>query len=233
VAERTLSPSAGPGGLAPASALATDPLGSPPARRLRQPSWLDLRLVLGVLLVLMSVVLGARIVAAADSSTQVWAVTGDVAAGTILTSDDLRSVRVRLFDDADRYLATTASPAGRTLSRSLGAGELLPRAALGGQPAGRLLSLPVPAMHAPDSLRRGQRIDVYATTKSTDARTPGRTVRILSDVPVQGVRAPRAGLSSGNTDYAVVLLVRPEDVAAVVAALSTAVIDVTVVTGGP
>jgi hypothetical protein len=57
-------------------------------------------------------------------------------------------------------------------------------------------------------------------------------VRILTDVPVQGVRAPRTGLS-GSTDYAVVLLVPPDDVAAVVAALSTAVIDVTVVTGGP
>ncbi|MDP9241359.1 MAG: SAF domain-containing protein [Actinomycetota bacterium] len=234
MAERTLTPSGavGPDG-APMSALADDPLGSPAARRLRQPSWLDLRLVVGVLLVLISVVLGARIVAAADSSTRVWAVRADLAAGTTLTDDDVRVVRVRLFDDADRYLSAAASPAGRTISRSLGAGELLPRAALSGQSSGRLLSLPVPVGHAPDGLHRGQQIDVYATSKSTGTGPPGRTDRILTGVPVQGVRAPRAGLSGGSADYAVLIVVPPDDVSAVIAALRTAVIDVTVVTGTP
>lgn len=233
MAERTLTPPAGPGGPLASSAPATDPPGSPPARRLRQPSWLDLRLVVGVLLVLVSVVLGARILAAADSSTRVWAVTGDLAEGTTLTTDDVRPVRVRLLDDADRYIATTNSPAGRTISRSLGAGELLPRAALSSPPSGRLVSLPVPALHAPDSLRRGQRIDVYATTKATGSGAPFRTERILSGVPVQAVRAPHAGLSSGGSDFAVLVLVPPDDVAAVIAALRTALIDVTVVAGAP
>ncbi len=232
IAERTLTPAGGlgPDDQAPMSALAGS-LGSPPARRLRQPSWLDLRLVLGVLLVLISIVLGARIVAAADSSTRVWAVRGDLAAGTTLTDDDVRVVRVRLFDDADRYLSSSASPAGRTISRSLGAGELLPRAALASQPSGRLVTLPVPVGHAPDSLHRGQRIDVYATSKTTGTGSPGRTDRILTGLPVQGVRAPRAGLSGGSTDYAVLILVPPDDVSAVIAALRTDVIDVTVVTG--
>jgi hypothetical protein len=210
--------------------LTADPLGSPPARRLRQPSWLDLRLVLGVLLVLVSVVLGTRIVAAADSSTRVWAVTGDLAGGTTLTSADVRVVRIRLFDNAGRYLATTTSPAGRMLARPLGEGELLPRAALTDQSSGRLLSLPVSSLHAPDFLRRGQRIDVYATTKGGGSTQPSRTERVLSGVPVQAVRAPHPGLT-GGTEYAVLIVVPPEDVARVVAALRTAEIDVTVVTG--
>ncbi len=232
MAERMLTHPEGSRGAAPMSATADLP-GSPPARRLRQPSWLDARLVAGVLLVVVSVVLGARIVAAADSSTRVWAVTGDLAAGTTLGRDDVTVVRVRLFDDADRYLAATASPAGRQLSRSLGPGELLPRAALVSQPPGRLVSLPVSAMHVPDSLRRGQRIDVYATTRAANSSSPGGTERILAGVPVQAVRAPRAGLSGGGTDYAVLVLVPPDGVGAVVAALRTAVIDVTVVTGTP
>jgi len=234
MAERTFAPSgaAGRDG-APLAGLAGELIGSPPARRLRQPSWLDLRLVIGVLLVLISVVLGARIVALADSSTRVWAVSGDLAAGTTLTHDDVRVVRVRLFGDADRYLSSAATPVGRTISRSLGAGELLPRAALADQPAGRLVSVPVPVGHAPDGLHRGQQIDVYATTKVTGAGTPGRTDRILTGVPVQAVRAPRAGLSGGSADYAVLVVVSPDDVSAVIAAIRTAVIDVTVVTGAP
>jgi hypothetical protein len=207
-----------------------DPLGSPLARRLRQPSWLDLRLVLGILLVLVSVALGARIVAAADSSTRVWAVTDDLAGGTTLTPDDLRVVRIRLFDQAGRYLTAATSPAGRVLARPLGAGELLPRAALAGQPPGRLVSLPVPSLHAPDSLRRGQRIDVYATTKAGGSAGPGRTGRVLSGVPVQAVRAPHVGLT-GGTEYAVLVLVPADDVADVVAALRTGELDVTVVMG--
>ncbi|MEP6695545.1 MAG: SAF domain-containing protein [Pseudonocardiales bacterium] len=227
MAERTLIAGKPGSGSAPG----VDPLASPPARRLRQPSWLDVRLVLGVLLVLIAVVLGGRIVAAADSSTRVWAVRGDLAAGTTLTNGDVQVVRVRLFDDAGRYLAATSSPAGRTLSHSVGAGELLPRAALTTQAPGRLVSLPVPAGHLPDTLRRGQRIDVYATTKATGSATAGRTDRILAGVAVQTVRTPHAGLSGGGADYAVLVLVASDDVAGVIAAVRTAVIDVTVLAG--
>ena len=47
-------------------------LPGPAPRRVRPPRWLDLRLVLGVLLVLASVLLGARIVSAADVTVPVW-----------------------------------------------------------------------------------------------------------------------------------------------------------------
>ena len=78
------------------------------ARRLRTPSWLDLRLVLGLVLVLVAVVVGARVVAGADKSTTVWGMAHDVAAGTKLTGGDLRQVRVRLYDDAEWAAATRA-----------------------------------------------------------------------------------------------------------------------------
>ncbi len=51
---------------------------APVARRVRPPRWLDLRLVLGVLLVLGSVLLGARVVGAADATVPVWAAAGDL-----------------------------------------------------------------------------------------------------------------------------------------------------------
>src|SRR6476469_1490712 len=73
------------------AAAADVPAGRTP-RRVRPPRWLDLRLVLGVLLVLGSVLLGARVVGAADATVPVWAVTGDLAAGTRLDASDLRAV---------------------------------------------------------------------------------------------------------------------------------------------
>lgn len=211
---------------------ATAPITSPPARRLRTSGWLNLRLVLGVLSVLVSVLLGARVIGAADSSVLVWSMRQDIAAGTTLTADDLSPARVRLWSDADRYLRTGISPIGRTLTRDIGAGELLPRAALTSASPGRLVSLPVPSLHAPDSLRRGQLVDVFATAKSAPAVASNGTVRVLAGVPVQSVLAPRGGLVGGGTDIAVMVSVPPDQVSAIVAALRTADIDVTIVTGG-
>src|SRR4051812_3672766 len=85
----------------------------PVPRRVRPPRWLDLRLVLGVLLVLGSVLLGARVVAAADATVPVWSAAGDLAAGTVLTADDLVPVDVRLDDVARSYLSTATRPEGR------------------------------------------------------------------------------------------------------------------------
>src|SRR6478735_2422730 len=80
---------------APAGALP-----GPTPRRVRPPRWLDLRLVLGVLLVLGSVLLGARVVTAADATVPVWTAAGNLAAGTRLTAGDLVAVDVRLDDAA-------------------------------------------------------------------------------------------------------------------------------------
>src|SRR5690242_1627018 len=75
----------------------------PVPRRVRPPRWLDLRLVLGVLLVLGSVLVGARVLSSADATVPVWAASGDLAAGTALTADDVVAVDVRLDDAAGAY----------------------------------------------------------------------------------------------------------------------------------
>ena len=139
-----------------------DAAAAPAPRRVRPPRWLDLRLVLGVLLVLGSVLLGARLMSAADATVPVWAAADDLAAGTVLTADDLTAVEVRLDSTAAGYLSTGVSPDGRTLSRAVGAGELLPRAALEAPAELVQVALPVQAGYVPPALRRGQLVDVYA-----------------------------------------------------------------------
>ena len=53
----------------------------PRAPRSRRPGWRNPRLLLGLVLVAGSVVLGARLLAAADDTVGVWAVARDLPAG--------------------------------------------------------------------------------------------------------------------------------------------------------
>jgi hypothetical protein len=197
---------------------------SPPAARLRLPSWLDLRLVLGVLLVLISVLAGAKIMSSGDKTVPVWAVNADLAAGTVLKPGDVRPVRVRLLDNAPRYLAATRSPEGQTLKRDLGRDELLPRDAIGAKPCGSLLSVPVNAQHLPASVAKGQRVDVYATGKSGSKET----AQVLRAVTVQAVQRPRGGIVGGGGEWAVVVRVPADRSAAVVQAIRGSDLDVAI-----
>ncbi len=105
----------------------------PVATRVTRAGWRDPRLWIGLLIVAGSVVLGARLLAAADDAVSVWAVVDDYGAGAPIGDDDVVAVRVRFADDAelDRYLpADDPLPADIVLSRGVGGGELLPRAAI-------------------------------------------------------------------------------------------------------
>jgi hypothetical protein len=192
--------------------------GSAP-RRIRPPRWLDLRLVLGVLLVLGSVLLGARVVAAADATVPVWSAAGDLAAGTVLAAGDLVAVDVRLDDVAGAYLATSTRPEGRTLARAVRNGELLPRTALE-EPAELVqLALPVQAGYVPPGLDRGQVVDVYAVADpaaGATARGDGSVALVVAAAPVQAVSGRTEGVLSTATTTVQVVVSVPVDQAPVV-----------------
>ena len=207
---------------------ATAPLDAGPApRRVRPPRWLDLRLVLGVLLVLGSVLLGARVVTASATTTPVWAAAGDLAAGTALSADDLVAVDVRLDDSAGAYLSTSTRPAGRTLSRPVRSGELLPRAALDTVGGTVQLALPVQAGYVPPDLHRGQLVDVYAVPSGTTpaAVAPGdasgtTVTTVVTGATVQAVSGRAQGvLSTATTTVQVVIAVAADRAPTVLAAV--------------
>jgi hypothetical protein len=197
--------------------------GGPVPRRVRPPRWLDLRLILGVLLVLGSVLLGARVVTAADATVPVWSASSDLAAGTVLADGDLVAVSVRLDDVAGNYLATSTHPEGRVLGRAVRAGELLPRSALE-EPTGLVqLALPVQAGYVPPSLARGQVVDVYAVADpavGATGQTGGAVDVVVSAAPVQAVTGRGDGvLSTATTTVQVVVAVAAEDAADVLGAI--------------
>jgi hypothetical protein len=188
----------------------------------RAPRWLDLRLVLGVLLVLGSVLLGARVVAAADATVPVWAVAADLAAGSELSAADLVAVDVRLDETADAYVSTRTRPEGWVLGRAVRAGELLPRSAVE-EPSGDVhLALPVQSGYVPPDLERGQLVDVYAVADpAVGAAAPdGEAVSlVVSHAPVQAISGrPEGVLSATTTTVQVVIAVPSADAPDVLAA---------------
>jgi hypothetical protein len=208
----------------PASASAAEVLPGPTPRRIRPPRWLDLRLVLGVLLVLGSVLLGARVVGAADATVPVWAAAGDLAAGTELTAGDLRAVDVRLGDAAGSYLSTATQPDGRTLARAVRAGELLPGSALE-EPAHLVqLAIPVKSGYVPPGLERGQLVDVYAVADPAAGATglaDGSVTPVVRHAPVQAISGRSEGvLSTPTTAIQVVVAVAADDAPDVLAAIA-------------
>lgn len=200
---------------------------SPEPRRVATPRWLDLRLVLGVALVLVAVLLGAVVVARARHTERALQVTHDLAAGTTLRADDVRTVDAQLPGHGT-YLSDPARAVGRVLARSVSAGELLPAAALGSPPARTTVTVPFAADAAPQ-LRRGQRIVVWLST----ATCPN--VVLLPDATVQDVHDDAGSFGSGTGGQAAVLSLVPDLAERVVGALAIdkATIRAGVLTGAP
>ncbi len=187
---------------------------SPTPRRVRTPSWLDLRLVLGVVLVLASVLVGAKIVSGANHTYRMLAVNRDLAAGTLLNRDDVETVRVQLPHHGDgTYLPADADVTGKQLNRPLTRGELVPAAALS-RPAA-LTTLTVP--FSPDSAPRlspGQRIEIWLASKACPA------IVLLADVTVQAVHGSAGTSFASSGGQNVVVSVSPNLADRVVAALA-------------
>lgn len=202
----------------------TDVPGSPAATRLAAPRRVDGRLALGVLLVLVSVLVGARVLSSADRSQQVWVATRELPAGTVLGAGDLQRGRVRLLERSGLYAAVGAQPpVGYVVRRTVGRGELLPVGALGkpDDPVTvRQVTVPTAAGHLPPDLRRGDRVDVYVTP----ADKGGSPRLVLEGVLVQGT-TNLGGLAASSQDRPVVLSVGPDDVLALVTAVGQGRLD--------
>lgn len=188
---------------------------SPAARRLTLRRWRDPRLWVGLLLVASSVVVGARVLAAADDTVGVWAAARDVRAGAPLTAADVLVEQVRFTDaaTAGSYLpADRPVPMDAVVARDLSAGELLARAAIATR-EGSAFELPVVVgpEGAAEDLHVGDVVDVWVGPQAgSGSDAPAR--RMLSGVPVVG--AARSSGPFGETATRQVLLGLGEDTVA-------------------
>lgn len=186
----------------------------PRATRSRKPGWRNPRLLIGLALVAGSVLVGARLMAAADDTVTVWAVTADQPAGARLTEDDVEARRVRFADDrtAVGYLrASQALPDG-SLDRPVSAGELLPRSALSRESEQDVVEVPVSvaADDLPATVRRGSLVDVWVAPDPAAGGGAGQdegsgaAVRVLEDVVVVAVPGASDSLAPEATRQVIV-----------------------------
>lgn len=139
---------------------------APPAVRARPPGWRDPRIVVGVVIMAVSVLVGGWLLSSADDTVGIVVLRHGLPAGAQITLSDLGSRQVRFADDdmAARYLrAGQRLPSGAVLARPIGAGELLPRAAIraGGDEPGLEVPLSVGRDDVPATVRPGSVVDVW------------------------------------------------------------------------
>ena len=198
-------------------------LPTPSASRLRSPSWRDTRLLVGILLVLVSTVLGSVVVARADDRVPVYAARGHVSPGQRLTGSDVVRVDVLLGDGAAAYLPADRPVGGDTWAlRDLRPGELIPAAGVGPAEAVtvQLVALLVDATSA-SALTPGSVVDVYVN-RPVEGTTVGLPTyagpeRALESVSVVRVAAEDGVLAGSAASRAVHVMVPREDVQGIVA----------------
>lgn len=217
-------------------ATATDRADRPPqANRLRRKRWSDPRLLIGLLVVAGSVVAGARVLATADDTTSVWAVSADYRAGTPVDAGALRSVDVQLSDEASaQYLSTDEQLGGGLVwARDVRAGELVAEAATRPAESGQVAELPVIVGDGamPSDLAPGDRVDVWVSS-ATEA-SPTAADLVLDQMRVLSVAGAPAAMGE-TAGYRVLLAIeedKPDRLADALGAMSGG--DVTLVRGAP
>lgn len=189
-----------------------------PVMRLRRPRWRDPRLIVGVVLVLVSVLMGSLLVSRLSETTPVLVASSPIVPGDPIRSDDLTTVELRLGEHDGLYVgAIEAIPDGAVATRTIQVGELLPLSALG-QAADvplRPVVIPVDATVA-ESVIPGASVELWHTA-SADAQGDRASARML--VPDAVVRRIDEGSSLGMRSMAVEVLVPVDDLAGVLEVL--------------
>lgn len=188
------------------------------ARRRRLP---DPRILIGVALVVASAVGTTVLVAGLTRTATVYRAPHALVAGDRLRADGLARMTVRLGDAQGLYLAGPIPDDGLVVTRTVAAGEMVPRSAVG-TPAAVSSATVVVALAAPlaAGVGAGDAVDLWAAPRADGAQERyGAPVVLVSDAVV--VRAPDGpGLVPGARDDAVEVQVPRGDVASVLEAQS-------------
>ncbi len=185
-----------------------------------------------MVLVAVSVVVGSRTLAAADDTVQVWAAAADLGVGQRVEAEDLVVQWVRFADRsalAGYFAVADRLPPDLELVRAVGAGELLPRRAVGEPDQSGRVEVPVAVEPEliPPSIQPGAVVDVYVVAPLGAAAAPAQGPTpvpapegpALAEVTV--VDAPELASSFGTSGKRqLVLAVPAEDVAAFFARLA-------------
>jgi hypothetical protein len=193
--------------------------------RTRSSRWGDVRLWVGVSVLIGSMFIGARVMASGEETVTLWRATSDLAVGSNPVS--VEPIVVALGGTEESYFQGLNPPPG-VLVRPVGVGEFIPAAALGSanEMPVRVVTVPVDPLHVAIGVNPGDQVDVWASADSSNVSTSAQASiapnKVLSHITV--IEIAREVVGTGG-DIGVVLSVPEADVPALVMAMRTGVID--------
>lgn len=191
----------------------------PTARRLARWQWRDLRLWVGLALIVISMLAGARLLSSSQETVTVWRATRDLAPGAVPVAEP---VTVVLGDTAAAYAVAKTPLVGR-MRVPVAAGALIPADATAPGPGAgvRQVTIAVDPLHAPVDLAAGDVVDVWATA-STGGQSVGAPMLVLPSTLVLQSSPDALGVAG---QLAVVIEVPETQVTDVVSAVRSGNVD--------
>lgn len=187
--------------------------------RLRTPRWKDPRLIVGIVLVVASVLMGAGLVSRMSETTPVLIARSAVVPGDSLESADLVAVDLRLADQTEHYVGTLeAIPDGAVATRTIQPGELVPMSAVGQSDDVPLRPVVIPVDAAvAESVVPGATVELWHTSPSTDGGVDAEAQLLVADAVVRRIDE---GSSLGMRAMSVEVLVPADSLGEVLEVLS-------------
>ena len=187
--------------------------------RPRHAFWGDIRFLIGVALVALSIGGVWLIVAASDDATPLLRATRTITEGEVLTSDDFQVVEVGMGSLADGYLAPEDLRSGRIAGRTIEKGEIVPVSALTDADRLRTTTVVIDSSNGiPEGVHTGTVVEVWQAPLLDDGRTYDTPRILVADVTVHQVQEPEGMLA--ESDPRLEIVIDRADVADVLAAVT-------------
>lgn len=187
--------------------------------RARRAFWGDIRFLIGIALVILSILGVWLIVSSARDTTPVLQASRTIAQGEALVSDDFRVVEVSLGAVADDYLAPQDLVSGMIAARTLDDGELLPSTATADAQSSRTTNVVVESsVGVPARVGVGTPVELWYSPVTEDDGEFDAPRILAADVVVASIPETDGMLAQHST--AVELVIDRADVADVLAAIT-------------
>lgn len=187
--------------------------------RSRRAFWGDVRFLIGIALVIISITGVWLIVSASDDAVPVLQANRTITEGEALTSSDFQIVEVGLGALADDYLGPQELEPGRVAVRTLEKGEMVPVSATAGATENRSTTIVIDSSTGiPEDVTTGTVVEVWHAPPLDDGRTYDVPRILVVEATVRSVIESEGMLADRGSG--IELVIDRSDVADVLAAVT-------------
>lgn len=187
--------------------------------RARRPFFGDLRFLIGLVLVVVSIAGVWLLVSSSRQTTPLLQTTRTVLPGEAIDSADFQIVEVALGPLTEAYLAPQDVEPHSIATATLPEGELVPLSAIGDEDSARTTTVVVSSTALPEGVQAGTVVELWHAPLLEDGRTVDTPRVLVGDAVVAAVAEADGMLSQARTDVEVVI--DRADVADVLTAISS------------